>query len=202
MVGVSYIEDEKTVAYSQVNTAVLSSLDFVAIGAGGLIAAGIPPAQAAVLANDPNFNPLLAFQALQVIPQFINFPNAAQDGKTSDDNVDYTFKLSYALNDAASIYGGISTGFKSSAWIISRDSRPDAAETAALAAAGTPVHLTQPLEEDMLALKKPKSWSLVQKSICPLVILILLFLIRRSKAFSRIHLSVQVLCLQMLEHNL
>ena len=140
LVGVSYIEDEKTVAYSQVNTAVLSSLDFVAIGAGGLIAAGIPPAQAAVLANDPNFNPLLAFQALQVIPQFINFPNAAQDGKTSDDNVDYTFKLSYALNDAASIYGGISTGFKSSAWIISRDSRPDAVETAALAAAGTPVH--------------------------------------------------------------
>ena len=140
LVGVSYIEDEKTVAYSQVNTAVLSSLDFVAIGAGGLIAAGIPPAQAAVLANDPNFNPLLAFQALQVIPQFINFPNAAQDGKTSDDNVDYTLKLSYALNDAASIYGGISTGFKSSAWIISRDSRPDAVETAALAAAGTPVH--------------------------------------------------------------
>ena len=140
LVGVSYIEDEKTVAYSQVNTAVLSSLDFVAIGAGGLIAAGIPPAQAAVLANDPNFNPLLAFQALQVIPQFINFPNAAQDGKTSDDNVDYTFKLSYALNDAATIYGGISTGFKSSAWIISRDSRPDAVETAALAAAGTPVH--------------------------------------------------------------
>ena len=140
LVGVSYIEDEKTVAYSQVNTAVLSSLDFVAIGAGGLIAAGIPPAQAAVLANDPNFNPLLAFQALQVIPKFIDFPNAAQDGKTSDDNVDYTFKLSYALNDAATIYGGISTGFKSSAWIISRDSRPDAAETAALAAAGTPVH--------------------------------------------------------------
>ena len=69
LVGVSYIEDEKTVAYSQVNTAVLSSLDFVAIGAGGLIAAGIPPAQAAVLANDPNFNPLLAFQALQVIPK-------------------------------------------------------------------------------------------------------------------------------------
>ena len=140
LVGVSYIEDEKTVAYSQVNTAVLSSLDFVAIGAGGLIAAGIPPAQASVLANDPDFNPLLAFQALQVIPQFINFPNAAQDGKTSDDNVDYTFKLSYAINDAATIYGGISTGFKSSAWIISRDSRPDAAETAALAAAGTPVH--------------------------------------------------------------
>ena len=93
-----------------------------------------------MLANDPNFNPLLAFQALQVIPKFIDFPNAAQDGKTSDDNVDYTFKLSYALNDAATIYGGISTGFKSSAWIISRDSRPDAAETAALAAAGTPVH--------------------------------------------------------------
>ena len=140
LIGVSYIEDAKTVSYKQVNTAVLSALDFVAIGTGVLIGGGIPAAQASVLANNPDFNPFLAFKPLQVLPKFIDFPNAAQDGKTNDDNVDYTFKLSYAINDAATIYGGISTGFKSSAWIISRDSRPDAAETAALAAAGTPVH--------------------------------------------------------------
>ena len=138
--GVSYIEDKKTVSYNQVNTAVLSALDFVAIGTGGLIAQGIPASQAAVLALNPTFNPLLGFGALQVLPTFANFPNAAQDGKTQDDNVDYTFKLTFGINDYASIYGGISTGYKSSAWIISRDSRPDINEINALAASGSPIH--------------------------------------------------------------
>tara|TARA_B100001113_G_scaffold81856_1_gene64947 strand:- start:1107 stop:2603 length:1497 start_codon:yes stop_codon:yes gene_type:complete len=139
IIGASYMEDEKTVAYSQINTDVLSNLDFVGAGTLGLIAAGFPPAQAAALATDPNFNPLIALQGLQLLPQFTNFPNAAQDGKSSDDNVDYTFKLSYEVSDTISIYGGVSTGFKASAWNISRNSDADAAEVAALAAAGTPV---------------------------------------------------------------
>ena len=139
IIGASYMEDEKSVSYNQINTAVFSNLDFVGAGAMGLIAAGIPAAQAMVLATDPAFNPLLPLQGLQFIPQFVNFPNAAQDGKSSDDNVDYTAKLSYALNDAVTIYGGISTGFKATAWNISRNSLPNATETAALAAAGTPV---------------------------------------------------------------
>ena len=139
LIGASYIEDEKSVSYNQINTDVFSNLDFVGAGTLGLIAAGIPPSQAAVLATDPAFNPLLPLQALQFLPQFVNYPNSAQDGMTKDDNVDYTFKLSYALNDTTSIYGGVSTGFKASAWNISRNSLPDATETAALAAAGTPV---------------------------------------------------------------
>tara|TARA_B100001175_G_scaffold317153_1_gene333082 strand:- start:2667 stop:5093 length:2427 start_codon:yes stop_codon:yes gene_type:complete len=139
LVGVSYIEDEKSVSYSQVNTDVFSNLDFVGAGTLGLIGAGIPPAQAAVLATDPNFNPLLPLQALQFLPQFVNYPNSAQSGQSSDDNIDYTFKLSYALNETTSIYGGISTGYKATAWNISRNSLPDPVETAALAAAGTPV---------------------------------------------------------------
>jgi iron complex outermembrane receptor protein len=138
IVGASYMEDEKTVSYSQTNTDVLSNLDFVGAGTLGLIAAGFPPAQAAVLATDPAFNSLINLQFLQLLPQFTNFPNAAQDGKSSDDNVDYTFKLSYELSDTVSVYGGISTGFKASAWNISRNSDADAAEVAALAAAGTP----------------------------------------------------------------
>jgi outer membrane receptor protein involved in Fe transport len=139
IIGASYMEDEKTVAYSQINTDVLSNLDFVGAGTLGLIAAGFPPAQAAVLATDPNFNPLIALQGLQLLPQFTNFPNAAQDGKSSDDNVDYTFKLSYEVSDTVTVYGGVSTGFKASAWNISRNSDADAAEVAALAAAGTPI---------------------------------------------------------------
>ena len=77
-----------------------SNLDFVGAGAMGLIAAGIPPAQAAVLATDPNYNPLLGLQGIQFLPQFVNYPNVAQDGKSNDDNVDYTFKLSYLLNES------------------------------------------------------------------------------------------------------
>ena len=50
IIGASYMEDEKTVAYSQINTDVLSNLDFVGAGTLGLIAAGFPPAQAAALA--------------------------------------------------------------------------------------------------------------------------------------------------------
>ena len=139
LIGASYIEDEKSVSYNQVNTDVFSNIDFVGAGTLALIGAGFPPSQAAALATDPNFNPLLPLQALQFLPQFVNYPNSAQDGKTNDDNIDYTFKLSYALNDTTSIYGGISTGYKASAWNISRNSLPNATETAALAAAGTPV---------------------------------------------------------------
>ena len=139
LIGASYIEDEKTVTINQVNTDVFSNLDFVGAGTLGLIAAGIPPAQAAILATDPNYNPLLGLQGIQFLPQFVNYPNIAQDGKSNDDNIDYTFKLSYQLNDVATIYGGVSTGYKATAWNISRDSLPDATETLALAAAGTPV---------------------------------------------------------------
>ncbi|MFL2722301.1 MAG: TonB-dependent receptor [Gammaproteobacteria bacterium] len=139
IVGVSYMEDEKAVSYSQINTDVLSNLDFIGAGTIGLINAGFPPSQAAVLALDPQFNPLAALTALQLVPQVTNFPNAAQDGKSTDNNVDYSIKLTYALNDSVSIYGGISTGFKASAWNISRNSDADAAEVAGLAAAGTPV---------------------------------------------------------------
>ena len=113
-------------------------MDFIGAGTLGLIAAGFPPAQASVLAQDPAFNPLAALTGLQLVPQFTNFPNAAQDGKSKDDNVDYTFKLSYSVNEAISVYGGISTGFKASAWNISRNSDADATEVAGLIAAGTP----------------------------------------------------------------
>ena len=138
ILGMSYMEDKKEVSYNQINTAVFSNLDFVGAGTIGLINAGFPPAQAAVLALDPAYNPLIPLRALQFIPKFVDFPNAAQDGKSKDDNVDYTAKLSYALNDAVNIYGGISTGFKATAWNISRNSLPDAEEKAALVAAGTP----------------------------------------------------------------
>ena len=143
ILGLSYIEDEKKVAYSETSTGVFSSLDFIAIGTGALISAGFPADQASVLALNPEFNPLLPLQALQFLDPFTNYPNAAQDGRTNDDNIDYTAKLSFALNEFTSLYGGVSTGYKASAWNISRDSLPNAEEKAGLIAAGTPAHPNQ-----------------------------------------------------------
>jgi iron complex outermembrane receptor protein len=139
LAGVSYMEDEKTVSYNQINTDFFSQLDFVAISTGLLMMQGLPAAQAAALAANPETNELLDFQAFQLLPQFVNFPNSVNDGKSKDNNTDYNLKFTYAVNDFASIYGGVSTGFKASAWNISRDSRPTASEIAGLAAAGTPV---------------------------------------------------------------
>ena len=89
LVGVSYLEDEKTVSYNQVNTDFFSQLDFVGIVTAQLVGLGVPVATAQALASDPASNELLAFQALQLLPQFVNFPNAANDGKSKDDNVDH-----------------------------------------------------------------------------------------------------------------
>ena len=139
LAGVSYMEDEKTVSYNQINTDFFSQLDFVAISTGLLMMQGLPAAQAAALAANPETNALLVFQGFQLLPQFVNFPNSVNDGKSKDNNTDYNLKFTYAVNDFASIYGGVSTGFKASAWNISRDSRPTANEIAGLAAAGTPV---------------------------------------------------------------
>ena len=137
--GLSYMEDEKSVSYNQVNTDFFSQLDFIGISAAGMIAQGVPAATAAILARDPTVNTLLPFQAVQLLPQFVNFPNSVMDGKSKDNNTDYNIKFSYEINDTTVIYGGVSTGFKATAWNISRDSNPTASEIAALAAAGTPV---------------------------------------------------------------
>jgi len=139
VLGASYIEDNKVATGRDVNTDIFSQIGFVGVGTFGLIQAGFDPATAAALAVNPQFNPLLGFQALQFLPEMQPFPGVGQSGRSSDDNIDYTAKLTYAFNENTSVYGGISTGFKSTAWNLSTDSKPDAAEIAALATAGKPV---------------------------------------------------------------
>ena len=139
ILGASYIEDEKKATLSELNTDVFSQLDFVGAGTLQAIQAGFPPAVAAAIGANPATNPLLAFTGLQFLNQLVAIPNAAEDGQSSDDNVDYTAKLTYLINDNISVYGGIATGFKSSAWNLTGNSLPSTAEIAALAAAGTPV---------------------------------------------------------------
>lgn len=86
--------------------------------------------------TDPEQNPLLGFVPLQFLPLKTGFPNVGQDGKSSDDNMDYSIKLSYQLNEQVTLYGGLATGYKATQWNLSRDSNPTVLEVAALQASG------------------------------------------------------------------
>ncbi|MEM7662653.1 MAG: TonB-dependent receptor [Pseudomonadota bacterium] len=140
--GISYINDEKEAFLTQVNTDAFSSLDFVALGFGAVLgglgvdtddpaavaafAAANPATFAAIQAGvqDPAINTLLGLQALQFFPPFLNFPNEVEDGRTSDDDVTYTARLSYDATDWLNVYGSYATGFKASAINLSNASRP------------------------------------------------------------------------------
>lgn len=143
-VGINYTSDEKD-AFGQIaSTDAFSSLDFVDIGivqglqAGGYMGDPTDPvaigafiqANPAVYdaalagATNPATNPLLGLTALQFLPPFVDFPNSVESGQTDDEDVSYTFRLAYDVNDNVSVYGAWATGFKASSWNLSRDSRP------------------------------------------------------------------------------
>jgi len=73
---------------------------------------------------------------LQFQPQQLIFPNAVEDGRTNDDKLTYTARLAYEVNDNFNVYGSYATGFKSSSWNLTRDTRPFLRDAAALQAAG------------------------------------------------------------------
>lgn len=81
-----------------------------------------------------------ALQAFQFLPQFLAFPNSVEDGKSNEDQVTWTARLAYEINNNFNVYASAATGFKATSWNLSRDSRPFASDAAALTAAG----LTQP----------------------------------------------------------
>lgn len=161
--GANYTEDEKDAFVGMTNTDVFSSLDLVQVGAGlifqgtfdALVAAGLDPATAAVLAGqaaiagqsmdcDPNAplvpcNPLLPLQAFQFLPPFLDFPNAVEPGSSSDDDTTWTVRLAFDVTDNVNLYLGAGTGFKASSWNLSRDSLPFASDISAIEAAGLSV---------------------------------------------------------------
>jgi outer membrane receptor protein involved in Fe transport len=78
---------------------------------------------------------ITGLEGLQFQPQFLAFPNVVESGKTNDDKLTWNIRAAFEINDNFNAYASASTGFKSSSWNLSRDSRPFAADATALAAA-------------------------------------------------------------------
>jgi outer membrane receptor protein involved in Fe transport len=93
-----------------------------------LAAQGVPNAGAVA-------QQLMALHGLQVMPPFLNVPNAVEPGHVADGNVSYTGRLAYQLNSHINLYGSYVTGWKAASVNLSRDSRP-LADAPAIAAAG------------------------------------------------------------------
>ncbi len=81
-------------------------------------------------------NPLNGLRGLQFLPPFLNVPNAIENGRTSDNNVSYTARLSYKLNESLSAYVTYATGFKASSVNLGRDSRPTPGDLTTIRARG------------------------------------------------------------------
>jgi outer membrane receptor protein involved in Fe transport len=165
--GANYTEDEKDVSVTAMNNNVFSALDLVGVGGQliygqvlqGLIAdgtcgvIGLPACQAiaqgaaasgqgtlcsSVPSGTP-CNPVLPLQVVQILPPYVNFPNSVEPGTSKDDQTTWTARIAYNLTDELNAYVSAGTGFKSTSWNLSRDSRPLAADIPALEAAGVSV---------------------------------------------------------------
>ncbi|MEM1439203.1 MAG: TonB-dependent receptor [Pseudomonadota bacterium] len=162
-VGLNYTNDEKDVTVSQNNSDVFSGLDFVGIGfagAFGALTGGLPPTPDNIAANPaqaaaaqqisvtgcsaatppPGCNELLALTPFQFLPPFVNYPNSVENGTSDDSETTWSVRLAFDINDNLNIYASAGTGFKSTSWNLSRDSRPFAADIPALGAAGLTVN--------------------------------------------------------------
>lgn len=145
--GFNYTKDKKDVASNTVVNDVFSGIDLVQVGANlglpasipaGTVTPGIlyprinncatvtaaPPATPGNPTRSGTCNPFLGLQALQFQPQFLNFPNAVEDGKTRDSKWTYSVRLAWEATDNLNFYASYGTGFKATSWNISFDSRP------------------------------------------------------------------------------
>jgi len=122
-VGLNYTDDEKDFSIRSTTTEVR----------GNTIIPGLVPG--ASLGLPVPFVPLNA-----LVPSFaantIDIPNAVEDGRTNDDDLTYTVRLAYDINDSWNVYGSYATGFKASSIDLLRDSRPVAEDFALLQALG------------------------------------------------------------------
>lgn len=147
--GLNYTNDRKNFSNDVLATETYSSIDFdapqyAAFRQTLLEGAGVDPATAAFLAANPttilpdgsSANPLDGLRVFQFQPPLVNLPNSVEDGRTKDDKLTYTARLAYEVSPSLNVYASYATGFKASSINLSRDSRPFAADAAALGVAG------------------------------------------------------------------
>ncbi|MEL6413306.1 MAG: TonB-dependent receptor [Pseudomonadota bacterium] len=152
-VGLNYTEDEKDVSMNVLTTDALATVNLEQIGYSATLAnllamqginvqnpasigpfiLGNPQAyaqfqqQALAVAQSPN-NPFDVLRGIQIFPPFLSFPNAVEDGQSSDSDTTYTLRLAYDVNDNINVYGTYATGFKASSWNLQRQSAPSSAD--------------------------------------------------------------------------
>jgi iron complex outermembrane recepter protein len=159
--GLNYTRDKKTVTARTTNNDDFSNIDLtnqltafgvplptILFGTTFTTLTGLAPTPsniAAVEAGAPGTSAAIAagvaagitdLEALQFQPQFLAFPNAIEDGRSNDDKVTWSIRAAYEANEYINVYASVATGFKSTSWNLSRDSRPLLANGAALGAAG------------------------------------------------------------------
>ena len=151
--GFNYTKDKKRVASANSSTDTFSGIDLVQTGAN----AGFLPAARNVSCAPPNVtpglncNPFLGFRPLQFLPPFLNFPNAVEDGRTSDSDLSYTLRASYKFSSNVSAYVTYATGFKATSFNLSTDSRPFAADFIPGSPAQSPPPAASPIRSAGLA---------------------------------------------------
>jgi len=84
----------------------------------------------------PTCNQLLGLQPFQFLPPTPSFPNSVENGKSDDSETTWTLRAAYQLTDNINVYASAATGFKATAWNLSRDSKPFAEDIPGLIAAG------------------------------------------------------------------
>ncbi len=159
--GVNFTKDKKTVTGNTVNNEVFSSIDLnndltvfgvnlptALFGQNFTAATGLAPTPANIAfiegvapgtsaaINAGVAQGIAGLQGLQFVPQFLGFGNSVENGQSDDDQVTWTARLAYEVNSNFNVYASAATGFKSTSWNLSRDSRPFAVDAAALGAAG------------------------------------------------------------------
>ncbi|MFM9896910.1 TonB-dependent receptor [Sphingorhabdus sp.] len=140
--GFNYTKDKKNVASNTTVTDVFSKIDLIQVAGAAGVPAVIPTGGAGNTSTlypritaCPNrnglaslCNPFLGLAAFQFLPQFLNLPNAVEDGRTSDGKLTYSGRVAWEATDNINLYASYSTGFKATSWNLSIDSRPFVAD--------------------------------------------------------------------------
>ncbi|OGS52768.1 MAG: TonB-dependent receptor [Erythrobacter sp. RIFCSPHIGHO2_12_FULL_63_10] len=135
--GFNYTDDHKSYALNMTAFDELANINMVDAFIAGAIGSSDPAVIAAFAAanpavfqaiagaaTNPAVNPLLGLRPFQFQPPFLNLPNAVEDGKTDDNDLSYTLRGAYEVNDNFNVYLSYATGYKASSVNLSRDSRP------------------------------------------------------------------------------